>query len=74
VAADILIAASLCIALSRSRTGFKKCCCQFLYLILHETDDSCSRTESAINVMMMYTINTSAFHISFKVLRLIANL
>ncbi|KAF8233944.1 hypothetical protein L208DRAFT_867205 [Tricholoma matsutake] len=40
VAADILIAASLCIALSRRRTGIKK-------------------TESVINVMMMYTINTS---------------
>jgi len=40
VTADILIAVSLCIALSRSRTGLKK-------------------TESVINVMMMYTINTS---------------
>lgn len=39
VVADVLIAASLCISLSRSRTGFKK-------------------SESVINLIMLYTINT----------------
>ncbi|GLB40667.1 hypothetical protein LshimejAT787_0805380 [Lyophyllum shimeji] len=40
VAADLLIAGSLCISLSRSRIGFKK-------------------TDSLVNLLMMYAINTS---------------
>jgi len=40
IAADILIAGSLCKSLSRSRTGFKK-------------------TDTVVNLLIMYTINTS---------------
>ncbi|KAF9039256.1 hypothetical protein BJ165DRAFT_1531341 [Panaeolus papilionaceus] len=40
VAADILIAASLCFSLSKTRTGFKQ-------------------TDSVVNVLMMYVINSS---------------
>jgi len=40
VAADVLIATSLCVSLSRRRTGFK-------------------RTNSLINVLMLYAINSS---------------
>ena len=59
VISDIVIAATLCVTLSKSRTGFKKS------VTLSQNDTEVNhvllRTDTIVNLLMMYAVNSSKF-------------
>jgi hypothetical protein len=61
VASDILVASSLCVGLSKSRTGFKRLV-NFIISAPSLNSVAPHRTDGLIHLLMAYAINTSESH------------
>ena len=63
VVVDVLIATSICVLLYRSRSGFKSYVLLLFFSSLGKKIEHHNRSNSLVNTLMLYSINTGELHL-----------